>query len=174
MILFQSWFDVIAECACARVKQIKPVKVVQPKQRIALPEMNVSFGKMRHVGATPVVTGNGIECLPVEQAESSFAVYQYLTVGEFYNLMYLSGRQAVVHRPLPVNSHAYRKMYLEYKKKKKSPCHLCVRLNVFDKDSEIILNDGLLRPELMGVNVQYGVKTFVPIWFVRSCGGIVG
>ena len=99
----QSRPNVVAEGPRAGIEEIDAVEVVQPEQRVALPQSAIALGVGLHLVGLPIVTIDYIESGTIRQAEHALAIDQHLAVGQFHNLLHLARRQPVGHRPVALH-----------------------------------------------------------------------
>lgn len=89
----QPFSGVIPESSFSSIKQIEIVEIVQPQQRVALPQVSIvpeSLEFQQTVG----MAGYGNERLAIEQAEIPHGIHQYLTVRYFHHLGHFACCQA--------------------------------------------------------------------------------
>ena len=96
----QTVLNVIAEGALPGIKQIHPIEVVKPQQRVALPQPTVSLSQMLHLISLTIVAAHRIEISAIRQTEHALAIYKHLSVGQFHNLLHLTRRQLVIGSPV--------------------------------------------------------------------------
>ena len=84
--------DVVAEGASARVEEVDAIEVVEPQQRVALPQPSVGVGMVRHAVGVSIVAGQQVEAAAVGDAEDALAVDEHLAVGQLHDLLHLARR----------------------------------------------------------------------------------
>jgi hypothetical protein len=53
-----------------------------------------------------LVAGHNVEGMSIRKTKYSFAVHEHLTVGEFHNLLHLTRRKPIGHRPMTLPADA--------------------------------------------------------------------